>query len=126
MTAYENITGHRVKHPVVMFGETLNFKLKQDESRTRKVESDLSKGIFVGVDPRTSEALVISRDALFQMQGSAPSHQGGSIQQEIVRWGSDASMSMSRRQPRHLSKTSELTDMQSKDTPQSRHTREEL
>ena len=59
-TAYENITGHRVKHPVVMFGETLNFKLKQHESRRRKVESDWSTGIFVGVDPRTSEALVIS------------------------------------------------------------------
>ena len=39
-TAYENITGHRVKHPVVMFGETLNFKFNQDESRRREVESD--------------------------------------------------------------------------------------
>ena len=65
-TAYESITGHRVKHPVVMFGETLNFKLKQHEARRRKVESDWSTGIFVGVDPRTAEALVISRDGLFR------------------------------------------------------------
>ena len=65
-TAYENITGHRVKHPVVMFGETLNFKLKQDETRRRKVETDWSTGIFVGVDPKTSEALIISGDGLFK------------------------------------------------------------
>ena len=65
-TAYEEITGHRVKHPVVMFGETLNFKLKQDESRRRKLESDWSTGIFVGVDSRTSEALIISGDGLFK------------------------------------------------------------
>ena len=65
-TAYENITGHRVKHPVVMFGETLNFKLKQDEARRRNMESDWSTGIFVGVDPRTSEALVISAEGLFK------------------------------------------------------------
>ena len=45
----KNITGHRVKHPVVMFGETLNFKLKQDESRRRKIESVWSTGIFVGL-----------------------------------------------------------------------------
>ena len=43
-TAYENITGHRVKHPEVMFGETLNFKLKQDEARRRNMESDWSTG----------------------------------------------------------------------------------
>ena len=65
-TAYESITGHRVKHPVVMFGETLNFKLKQDEARRRNMESDWSTGIFVGVDPRTSEALVISAEGLFK------------------------------------------------------------
>ena len=65
-TAYESITGHRVKHPVVMFGETLNFKLKQDEARRRNMESDWSTGIFVGVDPRTSEALIISGDGLFK------------------------------------------------------------
>ena len=65
-TAYESITGHRVKHPVVMFGETLNFKLKQDEARRRNMESDWSTGIFVGVDPRTSEALIISAEGLFK------------------------------------------------------------
>ena len=41
-TAYENITGHRVNHPAVIFGEALNVKLKQDESRRRKIESDWS------------------------------------------------------------------------------------
>ena len=66
-TANENITGHRVKHPVVMFQtKTLNFKLKQDESRRRKTETDWSTGIFAGVDPRTSEAMIISPDGLFQ------------------------------------------------------------
>ena len=65
-TAYENITGHRVKHPVVMFGETMNFKLKQNEPRRRKMETEWSTGIFVGVDSRTSEALVVSGDGLFK------------------------------------------------------------
>ena len=65
-TAYENMTGHRVKHPAAMFGETLHFKLKQHESRRRIAESDWSTGIFVGVDPRTSEVLVISGDGLFK------------------------------------------------------------
>ena len=64
--AYENITGHQVKHPVVMFDETLNFKLTQHESMRRKVESDWPTGIFVSVDLRTSEALVISGDGLFK------------------------------------------------------------
>ena len=50
-TAYENMTGHRVKHPIVMFRETLHFKLKQQESRRRKAESDWSSCIFVGVNP---------------------------------------------------------------------------
>ena len=50
-TAYENI-GHKVKHSVVMFEETLHFKLKQHDSRKRSVESDWSTGVFVGVDPR--------------------------------------------------------------------------
>ena len=51
-TAYENTTGHKVKHSVVMFEETLQFKLKQYDSRKRSVESDWSTGVFVGVDPR--------------------------------------------------------------------------
>ena len=67
-TAYEGITGHRVKHPIVMFGERLNFKLDQDESKRRrmKTETDWSTGIFVGVDPRTSEALMISEEGFFK------------------------------------------------------------
>ena len=65
-TLYENITGHRVKHPIVMFGETLHFKLKQHETRRSKAEADWSTGIFVGVDPRTSGALVISGDGRFK------------------------------------------------------------
>ena len=64
-TAYGSITGHRVKHPVLMFGETSNFKLKQDGSRMRKVGKDWSTGIFVGVDPRASEDLIISGEGLF-------------------------------------------------------------
>ena len=67
-TAYEKITGHRVKHPMAMFGETVNFMLKQDESRRKrmKTETDWSTGIFVGVEPRTGEALVINEDGLFK------------------------------------------------------------
>ena len=44
----------------------MNVKLKQDESRRRKVESDWSTGVFVGVDPRTSEAMIVSGDGLFK------------------------------------------------------------
>ena len=51
-TAYENITGHKVKHSVVMFEETLHVKLKQHDSRKRSVESDWSTRVFFGVDPR--------------------------------------------------------------------------
>ena len=63
-TAYENITGHRVKHSIVMSGETLNFKLKQHETTRRKAGTDWSTGILVGADPSTSEALAISGDRL--------------------------------------------------------------
>ena len=46
-TAYDNMRGHRVKHPVVMLGKTLHVKLKQHESRRRKAEAHWSIGIFV-------------------------------------------------------------------------------
>ena len=49
-----------------MFGEVMNFKLKQDEARRRKLETDWSTGVFVGVDPRTSEALIVSGEGLFK------------------------------------------------------------
>ena len=38
--AHERITGHRVKHPVAMFGESLKLQLKQKESRRRKVDME--------------------------------------------------------------------------------------
>ena len=62
------MTGHRVKHSVVMFGETLNFKLNPSNPKRRrmKTETDWSIGGFVGVDPSASEALIIAQDCFFK------------------------------------------------------------
>ena len=49
-----------------MLGEALNSKLTQHQSKRRKVESDWSTFLFVSVDSRASDALVISGDGLFK------------------------------------------------------------
>ena len=45
-TVYEQISGHRCKHPVVIFGKVMNFKLEQDESR-RGRQTQIGQRVFL-------------------------------------------------------------------------------
>ena len=65
-TAYESITGHRCRSPVVMFSETIMFRLAPDKSSRNKADSDWHVGIFVGIESRTSEYLVQNKDGVFK------------------------------------------------------------
>ena len=65
-TAYEDITGHKCKHPVVMFAETIHFKMPIDKSKRNKAESDWQTGFFVGVNSGSTEFLVIIIDGLYK------------------------------------------------------------
>ena len=66
-TAYEDITGHKVKHPVVMFAETVHFKVSIEKNAVRnKAESDWQTGLFVGVNVGSNDLLIINEQGLFK------------------------------------------------------------
>ena len=53
-TGYENITRHKCNHPLVMFGETMYFKVASLKTGGDKSNSDWQTGIFVGVEPSST------------------------------------------------------------------------
>ena len=65
-TAFENITGHKCKSPCFMFSETIMFRLAPDKTARNKAESDWHVGIFMGIDPRSSEYIVQNKDGIFK------------------------------------------------------------
>ena len=65
-TAYESITGHRCKQPTFMFGETIMFRCAPDKTGRHKSESEWSIGVFVGVESRSSEYLIVNKHGLYK------------------------------------------------------------
>ena len=64
-TAYETMTGHRVKHVVAGFGEHVHFKVAKDTVQN-KYEGEWAEGFFARVITRSSEYLVIQDEHIFK------------------------------------------------------------
>ena len=65
-TAYEEITGHKVKHVVAAFGESVQFRVATDPHDQNKYDGEWQDGYFAGVCHRSSECLVIYKDRIFK------------------------------------------------------------
>ena len=65
-TAYEDMTGHRVKHKVCGFGEWVQFQVARDPGDRNKFDGEWLEGYFVGVITRSSEYLVVMGDVVYK------------------------------------------------------------
>ena len=65
-TAYELMTGHKVRRKVFGFGEFVHFQLARDKSSRNKFDGEWQDGYFAGVVARSSEYLVICNDKVFK------------------------------------------------------------
>ena len=57
-TAYERITGHKCRHFVIGFGETIDYILETEKGKQFKADSRVGTGVFLGYVWRTAEYLV--------------------------------------------------------------------
>ena len=65
-TAFERMTGHRVRHKVFAFGERILFKPAADPGHRNKLDGEWMCGFFAGVVSRSGEYLVIVGDRNFR------------------------------------------------------------
>ena len=65
-TAYEVMSGHRCRHQVIAFGEAVQFKFTTDKNKRHKAEVEWNDGVFVGVECKSGEYLVINAEGLFK------------------------------------------------------------
>ena len=63
-TCYERITGHRCKHPVYGFGESVIWQIPPDDRDT--LNGEFRDGIFLGVIWRTTELLIGTPEGIFK------------------------------------------------------------
>ena len=64
-TAYETMTGHRVKHKVAGFGEHVHFKVAKYTVQN-KFDGEWAEGYFAGVITRSSEYIIIQDQQIFK------------------------------------------------------------
>ena len=64
-TSYENMTGHNGLQPIAIFGERIIFKFTTDTNNRKTIESDWDHGLFLRVNPGTTEYLVGSGDDVY-------------------------------------------------------------
>ena len=65
-TSYEIITGHRCNMQVFGIAEVVMWKMLLDKNKRHKMDSDWERGIYLGVNGRTTEHLVATRDGIFK------------------------------------------------------------
>ena len=65
-TAYERIAGHKCKHMVCGFAESIDFILEPDKSNMHKGNSRVMRGTFLGYKWRSTEYLVRNTDGIFK------------------------------------------------------------
>ena len=60
------MTKHKCSHPLVMFGETMFFKVAALKTSQNKSNSDWQTGVFVGVEASSTEFLFVNKNGLFK------------------------------------------------------------
>ena len=65
-TAYERITGHKCKHFVVGFAETVDYILETEKGNQIKADSRVGTGVFLGYVWRTTEYLIGNENGIFR------------------------------------------------------------
>ena len=65
-TAYEDLTGHKVRHKIAGFGEYVHFKLATDEAHRNKFDGEWMDGYFAGVITRSGEYIIIKGQSVYK------------------------------------------------------------
>ena len=65
-TAYESMTGHRCKHPVMEVGETLMFRTAVNKTSRHKADEYWHEGMLLGMDSATTGFILLSGGALYK------------------------------------------------------------
>ena len=65
-TACERITGHKCRHFVLGFAETVDYILETEKGKQFKADSRVGVGVFIGYVWRTTEYLVGTKDWIFR------------------------------------------------------------
>ena len=60
------MTGHKCKHPVFGFGESIIWQVIPDKNNRNKFDGDFRDGVFLGVIWRTTEFLIGTPEGLFK------------------------------------------------------------
>ena len=68
LTAYERITGHRCRHLVFGFGETVDYICETKKGEQFKADSRVGAGVLLGYIWRSTEYLIGTRPALFDAE----------------------------------------------------------
>ena len=66
LTAYERITGHKCKHYVIGFAETVDYILETEKGKQYKADSRVGVGVFLGYVWRSTEYLIGTPDGVFR------------------------------------------------------------
>ena len=72
-TAYERIIGHKCRHFVLGFAETVDYILETEKGKQFKADSRVGVGVSLGYAWRTTEYLVGTKDGIY---GAGPSRGG--------------------------------------------------
>ena len=65
-TSYERITGHKCRHQVIGFAESVDFILETNKNNIHKADSRVMNGIFLGYEWRSTEYIVGTADGIFK------------------------------------------------------------
>ena len=85
-TVYENITKHRCNHPVVGFGECVQWQQTQDKNARDKLEGDWREGIFLGVVWRSTEYLIGTAEGIFGCRTIKPKVDGSAYDPDCTEY----------------------------------------
>ena len=65
VTAYERITGHKCRHFVLGFAETVDYIFETDKGNQHKADSHVGTGVFLGYGWRATGYLIGTSDGVF-------------------------------------------------------------
>ena len=63
-TVYEHVTGHRMKVPLAIFGESVMWRRKRHPGALNKFDSEWADGIYLGVAGLSTEAVIGTKSGI--------------------------------------------------------------